>query len=165
MYRICQLNGQIRSGSLILKQICAAIITGLVLTGAAWAQTAITYTVQEDIDDVLFTVESEIIGRGLKIDTVNHVGEMLERTGADIGATKQIFIDAQIMSFCSAVISRKVMEVNPANLSFCPYKIFIYATPDKPDMTTVGHDAFLEGEMQMVQDLLDAIVKDALGLD
>ena len=152
-------------GETIVKKLFVALAASLLMGGPLWAETSVTYTVEEDVEDVLFAVESEIIGRGLNIDTVNHVAEMLERTGADIGATQQVFTQAQVFNFCSAVVSRKVMEINPANLSFCPYGIFVYSTPDKPGLTTVGHDVYPEGEMQMVQELLNGIVKDALGLD
>lgn len=148
-----------------MNKYLAALIAGIFLSGTPVQGETITYTVEEDIEDVLFAVESEIIGRGLKIDTVNHVGAMLDRTALDVGASEKIFFRAEVFNFCSAVISRKVMEVDPANLSFCPYGIFIYTTPDALNMTTVGHDVYPDGEMQLVQELLNGIVKDALGVD
>lgn len=148
-----------------MKTILAAVIAGAFLSSPVLAGEAITYKVEEDIEDVLFAVESEIIGKGLNIDTVNHVGEMLARTGADLEATKQIFTDAQIFNFCSAIVSRKMMEINPNNLNFCPYRIFVYSTPDAPNITIVGHDSYPDGEMQLVHELLSGIVKEALDLE
>ncbi len=148
-----------------MKKLFAAMFASILLTSGVFASDAITYTVEEDIEDVLFAVESEIIGRGLKIDNVSHVGAMLDRTALDVGASEKIFYRAEVYTFCSATISRKVMEVNPANISFCPYGIFVYTTPDAMDKTTVGHDSFPQGEMQIVQDLLNGIVKDALDID
>jgi len=136
----------------------------LALAAPALAE-PITYEVDQPIDDVLFVLESEIIGRGLNIDSVSHVAEMLKRTGKDLGATTEIFIDAQTFSFCSAQLSRQVMEANPANVAYCPYKIFAYATPDRPDVTIVGHEDYPDGEMQAVEDFLTSIVKAALFLE
>ena len=143
----------------------ALAIGSAALAGQNQPDQYVTYKVEEDIEDVLFAVESEIIGRGYKIDTVSKVGAMLDRTRGDVGGTKKIFRDAQIFSFCSAKLSREVMEIDPANLAYCPYRVFIYATADKPDETVVGHDVFPEGEMKRVEALLDSIVKDALGIE
>jgi len=152
-----------------MRLIPSLLAAAMLMTGAATAQTitetAITYTVEEDIEDVIFLVENEIIGRGLKVENINHVATMLQRTGVDLGATKQIYLEAQVLNFCSAILSRKVMEIDPANISFCPYGIFIYNTPDTPNMVTVGLDVYPEGEMKEVEALLNGIVRDALGLD
>ena len=142
-----------------------APLLAFLLATPAMADKAITYIVQEDIEDVLFSLESEIIGRGLKIDNISHVGTMLDRTAMDVGATEKIFFRAQVFSFCSATVSREVMQVNPANLAYCPYTIFAYTTPDAMDTTVVGHDDYPENEMQAVEDLLSGIVRDALELD
>ena len=42
------------------------------------------------------------------------------------------------MLFCSAVLSRKVMEADPANIAYCPYTLFVYDTPEPDGMVTVG---------------------------
>ncbi len=149
-----------------MKHGFVILLIGLFLTSTAQAQTQtngiVSYTVNQTMDDVLFAVENEIIGRGLKIDTVNHVGDMLDRTGADLGATKKIFTDAQIFSFCSAVLSREMMEANPLNIAYCPYRIFVFSTPSEPDKTTVGFNGFPDTEMRKVGALLDRIIRDAL---
>lgn len=146
-----------------MKKLLAPLVASAFLASPAYAGGAVTYTVNDNIDDVLFSVENEIIGRGLKIDTVNHVSEMLDRTAADVGATKRIYTKAEIYSFCSATLSREMMEADPANISYCPYRIFVYATPEKPQQTTVGHDTFPAGKMKKVEALLDQIVRDAIG--
>lgn len=158
-------TGSLLNRRLRLKRALSAAIASLLSLSTLQAGEAITYTVQEDIEDVLFLLESEIIGRGLKIDNVSHVGAMLDRTALDVGAKEKIFYRAEVYSFCSATVSRQVMEINPANLSYCPYTIFAYTTPDSMDTTTVGFDDFPENEMQLVEDLLNGIVKDALGID
>lgn len=140
-------------------------LASLTLATCLQAGETINYSVKEDIDDILFAVENEIIGRGLKIDHVSHVGDMLVRTQMDVGATKTIYRKAEVITFCSATLSREMMEINPANLTFCPYKIFVYSTIDQPDITHIGLDTFPDGEMKKVEAFLDQIVKDAIGQD
>lgn len=122
----------------------------------------ITRTVEGSFDDIAFAVESAIVGQGLVIDSTSHVGEMLERTKADVGGTKTVFEQADVFSFCSASVSRKVMEADPANIQFCPYGIAVYALPDAPGKVTVGYRSYPEGPMQEVQALLETIVAAAL---
>ena len=89
------------------------------------AEGSTTYPFDGDFDDATFGVESAIVDRGLVIDYVSHTGEMLNRTGADVGSSVTIFEEADIFLFCSAVLSRQVMEADPANIAHCPYGIFV----------------------------------------
>lgn len=109
-------------------------------------------------DDAAFGVESAIIDRGLKVDHVSHVGDMLNRTAADVGATRQIFVKADVYQFCSATLSRKMMEADPLNIVFCPYSIFVADTGDK---VFIGHPVYPDGPMKEVEALLDAIMAEA----
>ena len=127
----------------------------------AAAETAVTYTVNQEFDDVTFGLESAITDRGLVIDAVSYVGDMLERTRADVGSDVTLFEQARVYSFCSASLSRKVMEADPMNLQFCPYDIFVMQKPGE-DMTTIGFRAMPDGVMQEVQTMLDQIVQDAI---
>jgi uncharacterized protein (DUF302 family) len=122
-------------------------------------------TFEEVRDKVVFTIE----GRGLVINTVSHIGEMLERTGKDLGAGKQIFLKAESLEFCSATVSRSMMEADPRNIVFCPYVINVYVLPAdpktvhitfrKPDL--VG-SAQSRKALKAVEDLLNSIIKEAI---
>ena len=46
-------------------------------------------------------MENAILDFGLVISEHNHVGDMLERTKADLGATETIYAYADISGFCS----------------------------------------------------------------
>ncbi len=143
-----------------MKRILLA--AGLVIAASvAVAETAVTYTVDQEFDDVTFGLESAITDRGLVIDAVSYVGDMLERTRADVGSDVTLFEQARVYSFCSASLSRKVMEADPMNLQFCPYDIFVMQKPGE-DMTTIGFRAMPDGVMQEVQTMLDQIVQDAI---
>lgn len=128
----------------------------------ASAQDMVTYTTDLSFDDVIFGLESAVIDAGLQIDSVSHVGDMLERTRADVGSDVVLFAHAQVFSFCSATVSRAVMEADPMNIVFCPYDIFVAEMPDAPGQTTIGYRQFPDGAMQQVQDLLDGLVQIAI---
>lgn len=143
-----------------MKRMFLTAVSALSLGTAAFAGEAVTYPFDGSFDDATFGVESAIVDRGLVIDYVSHVGEMLNRTGADVGSDKVIFEAADIFIFCSAVISRKVMEADPMNIAHCPYGIFV---ADQGGEVVVGYRALPEGPMQEVQALLDDIAREAAG--
>ena len=128
---------------------------------AITAQKIMSYETDQSFDDVVFGLESAILDRGLVIDGQNHVGEMLARTREDVGSEKIIFEHAEVYSFCSAVLSRKMMEADPLNIGFCPYDIVV-AQPVGENVT-IGFRNFPEGPMKEVQSLLDSIARSAIG--
>ncbi len=120
---------------------------------------ATIYPFEGSFDDATFAVESAIVNKGLVIDHVSHTGDMLARTAADVGSDKKLFDGADVFLFCSAVVSRKVMEADPMNIAHCPYSIFV---TDRDGEVSVGYRNMPKGPMQEVQALLDDIVKSAL---
>jgi uncharacterized protein (DUF302 family) len=137
-----------------------AVFVAIFASNAVADDTSTVYNFEDSFADATFSVESAIIGKGLVIDYVSHTGEMLNRTGADVGSTTKLFEAADIFVFCSAVLSRKVMEINPMNIAHCPYGIFV---ADREGQVTIGYRNYPRGPMQGVQSLLDEIVQDALG--
>jgi len=136
------------------------ILTALICCVApALAQEAVTYPFDGSFDDATFNVESAIVGQGLVIDHVSHTGEMLSRTASDVGSDTKIFDAADVFLFCSAVLSRKVMEADPMNIAHCPYGIFV---ADREGEVVVGYRTYPQGPMQEVQALLDEIVQEAV---
>ncbi|HEC71382.1 MAG TPA: DUF302 domain-containing protein [Roseobacter sp.] len=138
--------------------LCAAAIYALSTPVFAEGQ-AITYDYDGSFEDATFAIENAIIGKGLVVDYVSHTGEMLNRTGPDVGSDIEIFKAADVYLFCSAVVSRRVMEADPMNIVHCPYSIFV---ADIEGKVTVGYPTFPDGPMQEVQALLDEITKSAL---
>ena len=84
---------------------------------------------------------------------------MLARTAEDVGSDVHLFDEADIYLFCSASLSRKVMEADLMNIAHCPYGIFV---THKGDDVMIGYRTYPEGPMQQVQAMLDEIVQDAL---
>ena len=121
---------------------------------------AVLHAYDGAFDDATFSVESAILNAGLVIDYVSHTGEMLARTGAELGSEVTIFDAADVFLFCSAVVSRRVMEVDPMNIVHCPYSIFV---SDQQGGVVIGYHNYPDGIMKEVQALLEGIVQEALG--
>ena len=143
----------------ILYALIAAALVRAPAIASAQESDATTYPFDGSFEDATFAVENAIISEGLVIDHVSHVGEMLARTGADVGSDVKIFDGADVYLFCSANLSRKVMEADPMNLRFCPYGVFVM---DRDGAVLVGYRNMPDGPMQEVQALLDKIAKSAL---
>ncbi len=155
----------------MLRNASAAILlfAGFIQGALAAGDYMAVFTKTGSFDDVREAVEMAITDRGMVINNVSHVGEMLERTGKDLGETKQIFIKAEVLEFCSAVVSRKMMEADPDNIVFCPYVISVYVVPEKPGEVRVAYrkpriagSPASQESLKAVEDLLSGIVKDAL---
>ena len=145
--------------------ITAATILTAGLAHSALANDTVTYEVtDQSYDDVMFGLENAILDFGLVISEHNHVGDMLERTKADLGATETIYAYADIFGFCSAPLSRAAMLEDPMNIRFCPYNIYMYQISEGFPVI-IGYDVYPEGALQDVQALLDDITRSAIGLD
>jgi uncharacterized protein (DUF302 family) len=144
-----------------MRRIAFAAACLAAVAAPAQAQEVISYPFDGSFDDAAFGVETAIVGRGLVVDHVSHVGEMLARTAADVGSDVELFAQADVFQFCSAVVSRRVMEADPTNIAYCPYGIFV---ADRAGEVTIGYRAFPDGPMQEVQTLLDDIAREAAGL-
>ncbi|WP_135507356.1 DUF302 domain-containing protein [Roseovarius aestuariivivens] len=129
------------------------------------AQDIVSYTTDQSYADAAFGLENAILNEGLVIDSVSHVGDMLARTRGDVGSEVELFAKADAYSFCSATVSREVMEINPMNIAFCPYNIFVAEMAGGDGEVIIGYRTFPEGEMQKVQELLDGLVRAAIGLE
>lgn len=141
-----------------MRNLLAAVACVAAVQSAA-ADQAVTYTFEGSFEDATFAVENAIVGRGLVIDYVSHTGDMLARTAADVGSKTKLFEAADVYLFCSALLSRKVMEADPMNIAHCPYGIFV---ADRQGSVMIGYREYPEGPMQEVQALLDEIVQEAL---
>ncbi len=129
------------SPSRALPAVSAATFVMLLTASVAIAQESQLRIISKNAsyDDVRFELQNAIIDRGLKIENNGQVGKMLERTGADVGSSRQIYRNAEYFAFCSAKLSRAAMEADPANIGFCPYVIFLYETAAMPGVIHVGY--------------------------
>ena len=148
----------------------ALLVVGFTCGNAAAATPGIVIrSVKGSFDDVKERVVTAIENRGLVLNYTAHISNMLERTGKDIGRGRQIYGTAELLEFCSAALSRAMMEADPRNIVFCPYAIAVYTLPDDPAKVYVSYrrpPAVGSGpSMKALRDvgkLLDDIVRDAL---
>jgi uncharacterized protein (DUF302 family) len=139
---------------------------------AADPHPVVRYSGKAKFDDVREDLKAAIEGKGLVIDYVSFVNRMLERTGKDVGSARKLYADAQSFVFCSAALSRKTMEADPANAALCPYSIMVYATTQDPATVHVAYrrpwrpdgSAASKAALKEVEALLDGIAREALGI-
>lgn len=129
----------------------------------------VTRTARGQFEDVKERVTLAIENRGLVLNYTARVGDMLERTGKDIGRPRSIYAKAEVLEFCSARLSRDTMEADPRNIVFCPYAIAIYALPQEPGTVHVAYRKLGSPgagppakALRAVDNLLDEIVREAL---
>ena len=149
------------------------LVAALGLTALpATAQPVVSYAKNgARFEDVRDDLKAAIEGRGLVVDYTSHIHAMLERTGKDVGSTKAIYANAEALQFCSAQLSRKMMEADPANVVFCPYSVVVYTTAARPDQVVVAYRRPMKPEgppasraaLRDVDALLDGIAREAVG--
>lgn len=129
------------------------------------------YTTKGEFANVKDDLMMAITGRGLVVDHNSYIGAMLDRTGKDLGTTKRVFGQAESLQFCSATVSRRMMEADPANIVFCPYIIVLYTLPQDPKTVYVGYrrpqpvgSEASKASLKEVEALLDGIIKEALNI-
>lgn len=147
-----------------MKTLLAATIAVFMLAPAAHAAGDDVKTIESDaaFADVASGIENAIVNRGFKVDYHGFIGDMLKRTASDVDAGKALYKDAEFFTFCSAVVSRKVMEADIGDIAYCPYVVFAYETEEKPGTVTVGFRTLPDGgERDAVNALLTGIIEDA----
>lgn len=142
--------------------IWAALGAGL-MVAPVHADGFFTLEVDAEFEDVALDVEDAITNRGLVIDSVSYVGQMLSRTGADLGAETELYTDARIYSFCSATLSREAMEADLLNLQYCPYNVYVFQGAEEDAPVVVGYREADVPSMQNVNGMLQQIVAEATG--
>jgi hypothetical protein len=165
-----------RPEKIVMFRLALILVVGL-FTGsfqsamAAGADHLRLYTTKGEFDNVKDDLILAITGRGLVVDHNSYIGAMLDRTGKDLGTTKPVFGRAESLQFCSATVSRRMMEADPANIVFCPYIIVLYTLPQDPKTVYVGYRRPLpagseasKAALKAVEELLDGIVKEALNI-
>ncbi len=139
------------------------LLTGLILSvptihADAWMEKKKTTASFEDTREAVVTA---IESRGLVINYTAHIGSMLERTGVDLGASRRIFDQAQIIEFCSARLSRQIMELDPHHIVLCPFAISVYTLPGEPG-TWVAYRRPVGAAAELVEPLLKSIAVEAM---
>lgn len=149
-----------------LLALCAVLC--LPLSALAAEGYAVLFKTQGAFEEVRDALQMSIEGQGLKITNTNRIGAMLDRTGKDIGETRQVYENAEQFEFCSATISRHMMEADPHAIVMCPYSVVVYTLPGdktvylayrKPAATS---NPALKKTLVELEQLLTTIIKDAM---
>lgn len=144
--------------------LAATTMAALLFANAAQAAGDDVKTMESDaaFADVASGIENAIVNRGFKVDYHGFIGDMLKRTATDVDAGKALYKDAEFFTFCSAVVSRKVMEAEIGDIAYCPYVVFAYEPAETPGKVTVGFRMLpAGGERDAVNALLTDIIEDA----
>ena len=156
---------------IILTGVASIIIsTALVDLSFSGSSLMSEFVVEGEYEDVRYDLDDAIVSRGLSVDYVSHVSDMLQRTAGVIAGAKPIYKKAEQFQFCSAKLSRKTMQADPANIMFCPYMIFMYERADEPgkihigyrELNEVGSDDSIKA-LNAVNTLLKDIITEASG--
>ncbi len=149
--------------------LAVAACAALYGTAQAASNDVVVRSTKGEFKEVKERVLHAIEGRGLVLNYTARIGAMLERTGKDIGAARQVYSDAELLEFCSAKVSRDTMEADPRNIVFCPYSIALYTLPkDKATVYVAYRRPAAFGSEQSVKSLraveklLSDIVAEAL---
>jgi uncharacterized protein (DUF302 family) len=125
-----------------LKRTIGVVVCSVALSSGAIAEShsvAKIYEKRGAFEDVRQDVADAIINRGFVIDYTARIGEMLRRTGKDLGAEKEVYTAADAIHFCSAKLSREMVEADPANIVLCPYILVVYELAGKPGIVHVAY--------------------------
>jgi len=121
-----------------------------------------------DYEQVWEDLNTAINDRGLAVSSVSHVGEMLDRTGQSLDNAKKIFARARGLEFCSAILSRAMMETNPHFIAFCPYQIKVYSLPEQDGIVYLAYRRLIWNNnrgrevLEPIDHLLDGLVAEVV---
>ena len=159
-----------------MKKLLLFLGVGAIVAGGmpdfpmAGEKVIVNYEIKASYEDVTLDLENALLNAGLLVNNIAHVANMLNRTAADVGATKQVYKHGKVFEFCSAKLSRATMEADPLNMGYCPYTIFVYQTVARPEMVTVGYRRLAGASskaskqaLEAVNALLDKLVREATG--
>ncbi len=151
-----------------VTRLLAASAALALSTAAVSAQDVKTYTVKKPFDEVRFELGNAVVARGFAVQSEGNIAKMLDRTAADVGATKSVYKNGEFVTFCSAKYTRMMVEADPANFGNCPFLVFVYETNDKPGEVVVGFRGLGAAKSEAskkvfaeIETMLDGLVKDA----
>ena len=127
-----------------------------------------TKVVQDGVyADTLEAVKEIIQGKGINIAHTLPPSDMLERTGPAFGITDQVLKDGEIIEFCSAKISHKLIQANPENITLCPFTISVYVLNSDPKNVRMTYrkpfiiDEASREAVDAMNELIMAIIEEA----
>jgi uncharacterized protein (DUF302 family) len=143
-----------------------------ILLGCTFAQAeqpkkigpAFVYQSKMDFEDAKLNLADAIEAEGMVISFTSHAQKMLERTAESIKGKGNIYDNAEIIQFCKADLSHKLVSANPHNLVLCPYSIAIYSLKTNPKLVYFSYrEPYLDEPVaKSIQTLLDRLILEAI---
>ncbi len=157
-----------------IKKTITGILTALVIlfAGPLLADEPVVseFVIEGEYGEVRFDLEDAIVARGLAVDHISHVSDMLKRTADVVEGARPIYKRGEHFQFCSAVHSRHSMQADPANIAFCPYMVYMYESVGEPGKVHLGFRRLTargskesRKALMAVNNLLMEIIKEASG--
>ena len=153
------------------KSFVGILIVAFMLgAGPSWSgetdDPVVVYSVESDFEDVIDNIKMAVEDRGMLVSGTLHVQDMLARTGKDLGFEKNVYLHAESVEFCSALMSHRMVAADPRNLVICPFTIAAYELAEKPGKVYIAYrKQFLAGEAdeatKAVLEMLDEIAREA----
>jgi len=115
-------------------------------------------------DDLLEAIESN----GLVISYTSHAKTMLDNTAEVSNVKNSVYSDAEILLFCKADLSHKLVAGNPHNIVLCPYSIAIYVLSEEPERVYLSFpsvqtsDEEIKALTKPIEDLLISIIEEVI---
>jgi len=144
-----------------MRRLIVLLALALSTSAALAEEWMVRHKVAGSFADTRDAVVMAIENRGLVVNYTSHIADMLQRTGADIGASRRIYDHAEVVEFCSASLSRKMMEADPHNIVLGPAAISIYTLPGEKNTTWVAYRKPLGVAAKLVEPLLSEIAGEA----
>ncbi len=150
--------------------IVTLVLTCLLGIRPSWseeeARPVIVYSTSSDFEEVIENIKMAVEDRGMLVSGTLHVQDMLTRTGKDLGFEKDVYLHAESVEFCSALMSHKMVSADPRNLVICPFTIAAYELAEEPGQVYVAYrKQFLAGEAdeatKAILTMLDEIAREA----
>ncbi len=142
-------------------RVFSALLFLFALVDTAPADQYVSYSTEEGFEDVMDNIKLAIENRGMYINNVMHMSEMLDRTGKDLGFEQRIYLKADSIEFCSALLSRRMTQEDPRRIINCPFIVSVYVLPAEPDKTYIAHRRLAgddaTGVMKDVMDMLQEV--------
>jgi uncharacterized protein (DUF302 family) len=126
---------------LTCARICL-IVLSLILSACASnkpsqpskSQSSWTYSIEGDFDEVKDDLIMAIESQGAVVSYIAHSSDMLNRTAITLEIEEKVYHKAEIILFCKAEISHKMVQADPHSLVLCPYPIAIYSLTESPNL-------------------------------
>ena len=122
------------------------------------------YSTQGEFDEIKESLVFAIQEQGAVVSYTAHASDMLARTGKALGITENVYSKAEVVLFCKAEISHKLVAADPHTLVLCPYPIAIYTLTAEPGTVYLSIRKPLQNLVayQAIQDFLETIINQAL---